>query len=108
MLDYFPCTYEFTIKEELMKHMIDKHDKANGAAEGLEIYIETLSGTSEDDRQFYDLGEDAEDSAIASELKKMAMQYGYKGPCHECKMANQVNDHQAEVIKALESKLESI
>ena len=55
-----------------------------------------------------ELAEDAQDYILANELEKMARQFGYTGPCKECKMGKEVNSHQAIVIRKLESKIASM
>ena len=64
-----------------------------------------INGNEEEEIALDELSEDAEDDIIASELERLAKQYGYTGPCKECKMGKEVNDHQATVIKELESKV---
>ena len=70
-----------------------------------EINDDVINGDEEEEIVLNELSEDAEDDIIAIELERLARQYGYNGPCNECKMGKEVNEHQSKVIKELESKV---
>ena len=69
---------------------------------------ETSESIEAEDAELYELAEDTDDEIIAIELNRMAAQYGYTGPCKECKMGKEVIEHQAKEIKILESKIETM
>ena len=89
------CEKEFPRKKECTEHKQKDHKQGCEISEGEDIVM-------------YELAEDAEDALIANELEKMARQYGYTGPCHECNSSKEVNTYQVSVIRKLESKLESM